>query len=118
MLNSMCRILYDRSTQFWSLLLSVLNCLPQKGKGRDLRKGLFWAAHQRFYKGLLIAAKVRRFKINVLGFICKMLKFSVSIKFVQFIGIKHCFVVSNTVADAHAGASSCNLCMNVLCCEI
>jgi hypothetical protein len=53
------RVLYDRSTQFWSLLLSVLNCLPhQPGNGRDLRKGLFWAAHQRFYKGLLIAAKV------------------------------------------------------------
>jgi len=55
-----CRVLYDRSTHFWSLLLSVLNCLPRApGRGRDGRKGLFWAAHQRFYKGLLIAAKVR-----------------------------------------------------------
>eukprot|EP00967_Tisochrysis_lutea_P068773 scaffold90207_cov22-Tisochrysis_lutea.AAC.1 len=53
------RILYDRSTQYWSLLLSVLNCLPKPMGGRDMRKGLFWAAHQRFYKGLLIAAKVR-----------------------------------------------------------
>ncbi|KAF5829652.1 hypothetical protein DUNSADRAFT_15693 [Dunaliella salina] len=51
------KILYDRSTQYWSLLLSVLNCLPRP-QGRDSRKGLFWAAHQRFYKGLLIAAKV------------------------------------------------------------
>uniref|UniRef100_A0A7S3VIP5 Strawberry notch AAA domain-containing protein n=1 Tax=Dunaliella tertiolecta TaxID=3047 RepID=A0A7S3VIP5_DUNTE len=52
------KILYDRSTQYWSLLLSVLNCLPKPMGGRDMRKGLFWAAHQRFYKGLLIAAKV------------------------------------------------------------
>lgn len=58
------RVMYDRSTQFWSLLLSVLKSLPPlktggKGKGRDMRGGLYWAAHQRFYKGLLIAAKVR-----------------------------------------------------------
>uniref|UniRef100_A0A7S3QMH8 Strawberry notch AAA domain-containing protein n=1 Tax=Dunaliella tertiolecta TaxID=3047 RepID=A0A7S3QMH8_DUNTE len=53
------KILYDRSTQFWSLLLSVLRNLPRgENGGRDPRKGLFWAAHQRFYKGLLIAAKV------------------------------------------------------------
>jgi hypothetical protein len=53
------RILYDRSTQFWMLLLSVLKSLPRAGsKGRDMRLGLYWGAHQRFYKGLLIAAKV------------------------------------------------------------
>ena len=51
--------MYDRATRFWSLLLSVLEAMPFNGHGRDVRKGLFWSAHQRFFKGLLIASKVQ-----------------------------------------------------------
>lgn len=60
-LPSPCRVLYDRATQLWTLLFSVLGCLPrQSSRGRDMRGALFWSSHQRFFKGLLIAAKVRR----------------------------------------------------------
>ncbi len=53
--------MYDRSCFFWSLLLSLLMALPKAGRGpRDIRQGLFWSAHQRFFKCLLIASKVRR----------------------------------------------------------
>ncbi|KAJ9534596.1 hypothetical protein QJQ45_022183 [Haematococcus lacustris] len=38
---------------------SVLQ-LPKATGRRDLRKSLMWASHQRFFKGLLIASKVRR----------------------------------------------------------
>lgn len=56
--------MYDRSTQFWTLLLNILKKLPVDGNGqmagprRDIKKGLFWGAHQRFYRQMLIASKV------------------------------------------------------------
>lgn len=64
------RVMYDRSTLLWQLLFKVLTRLKAaesqgggggggKGKARDLKGGLFWAAHQRFYRQMLMAAKVR-----------------------------------------------------------
>ena len=52
--------MYDRSTLIWQLLQSVLSLLPtSKGvRGRDHRKSLFWVANQRFYRQMLLAAKV------------------------------------------------------------
>ncbi|KAJ9534468.1 hypothetical protein QJQ45_016176, partial [Haematococcus lacustris] len=54
------RVLYDRAAQFWTLLLKITEQLPKATGRRDLRKSLMWASHQRFFKGLLIASKVRR----------------------------------------------------------
>lgn len=54
------RVMYNRSTMLWSLLHNVLKHMPKKGRGRDARQGLFWSAHQRFYKCMLMASKVRR----------------------------------------------------------
>ena len=53
--------MYDRTTLFWRLLQNVLSLLPSsKGlRGRDHRKSLFWVANQRFYRQMLLAAKVR-----------------------------------------------------------
>ncbi|MEW5304646.1 MAG: hypothetical protein WDW36_007243 [Sanguina aurantia] len=59
------QVMYDRSTQFWTLLFNILKKLPKdvvKGRdgkaGRDVKKSLIWAAHQRFYRQMLIASKV------------------------------------------------------------
>lgn len=47
------------AAQVWALLLRLLNQLPKSTKGkRDVRKSVFWASHQRFFKTMLIAAKV------------------------------------------------------------
>ena len=54
--------MYDRSTVFWQLLLSCARLLPPlkaKGGARgNIRMALFWGAHQRFYRQMLMAAKV------------------------------------------------------------
>ena len=61
------RVMYDRSCAFWSLLLRLLR--PSMGKnskakdGRlqalgDRRLGLYWSAHQRFFRQMLMASKV------------------------------------------------------------
>lgn len=59
------QVMYDRSTQFWTLLFNILKKLPVDGQApgtrgtrRDMKKSLFWAAHQRFYRQMLIASKV------------------------------------------------------------
>lgn len=59
--------MYDRTTLFWRLLQNVMSLLPSSkklphskaGRGRDHRKSLFWVANQRFYRQMLLAAKVR-----------------------------------------------------------
>jgi hypothetical protein len=52
-LSAARRVMYDRSCAFWNLLINLLRQLPG---GR--RKGLLWAAHQRFYRQMLMASKV------------------------------------------------------------
>ncbi len=52
------RVLYDRACMIWNLLGNILAQLPGGRGGRDFRVSLFWSAHQRFYKCLLMAAKV------------------------------------------------------------
>jgi len=51
--------MYDRSTFFWKLLQTVMSLLPKNAnKGRDHRPSLLWVANQRFYRQMLLAAKV------------------------------------------------------------
>ncbi|GLC46902.1 hypothetical protein PLESTB_001282200 [Pleodorina starrii] len=55
-------VMYDRSCSLWSLVYNVLRALPKakNARGRDMKASLFWGAHQRFYRQMLIASKVRR----------------------------------------------------------
>ncbi len=52
--------MYDRSAIMWSLIYNVMRALPKSQSKRDVKVGLFWSAHQRFYRQMLMAAKVRR----------------------------------------------------------
>ena len=54
--------MYDRSCALWSLVYNVLRALPKakNSRGRDMKASLFWGAHQRFYRQMLIASKVGR----------------------------------------------------------
>ncbi|GFR48198.1 hypothetical protein Agub_g10015, partial [Astrephomene gubernaculifera] len=57
------RVMYDRSCSLWALIYNVMRQVKPKSKGkgsRDKRASLFWGAHQRFYRQMLIASKVRR----------------------------------------------------------
>ncbi|KAG2496515.1 hypothetical protein HYH03_005339 [Edaphochlamys debaryana] len=56
------RVMYDRSCLMWSLVYNVLRALPRakNRQGRDIKGGLFWSAHQRFYRQMLMASKVKR----------------------------------------------------------
>jgi hypothetical protein len=52
------RVMYDRAVDFWNILTEVLMEMhPEKMCGNF--RGIFWAAHQRFFRQMLIAAKVR-----------------------------------------------------------
>ncbi len=51
------KVMYDRSCEFWHLLSSILNAMTCKHK-RTM--GQFYGAQQRFYRQMLMAAKVRR----------------------------------------------------------
>ncbi|GIL64960.1 hypothetical protein Vafri_18816 [Volvox africanus] len=55
-------VMYDRACALWSLVHNVLRALPKAKnlRGRDVKSGLFWGAHQRFFRQMLIASKVRR----------------------------------------------------------
>jgi hypothetical protein len=55
-----CSIMYDRAVDAWSLLAAVLRQLPRPGGGRDMKASLFWSAHQRFFRQMLIASKAGR----------------------------------------------------------
>ena len=50
------RVMYNRSCQFWHLLYQILKAFPKPGKKT---MGLFYGAQQRFYRQMLMAAKVR-----------------------------------------------------------
>ena len=56
------RVMYDRSCRLWGLLWNVMRQLPRAAAknrgGRDSKAALFWSAHQRFYRQMLIASKV------------------------------------------------------------
>jgi hypothetical protein len=56
--------MYDRSVQFWVMLHEILNQLPRREGGRDHKKSLFWSAHQRFYRQMLLGGKVRHSVIH------------------------------------------------------
>lgn len=49
------RVMYDRSCELWHLMFSIVSVMPQRPK-RML--SLFFSAQQRFYRQMLMAAKV------------------------------------------------------------
>jgi hypothetical protein len=71
--------MYDRSVQFWTMLFEILVALPppppppkkrgggeSSGRGRDIKKSLFWGAHQRFFRQMLLGGKVKRCSVLAL----------------------------------------------------
>lgn len=57
--------MYNRSSTMWNLIFNVMRNLPKSQKGRDVKVGLFWSAHQRFYRQMLMAAKVREGRVGL-----------------------------------------------------
>lgn len=51
--------MYDRATEFWEMLFVVFQALGKHGALKRSAMGQFWGAHMRFFKGFLMAAKVR-----------------------------------------------------------
>ncbi len=49
------KIMYDRSCDFWHLLSSILRAFPKPGRKVMAQ---FFSAQQRFYRQMLMAAKV------------------------------------------------------------
>ena len=49
------KIMYDRSCEFWHLLSSILRAFPKPGRKVMAQ---FFSAQQRFYRQMLMAAKV------------------------------------------------------------
>ncbi|KXZ54936.1 hypothetical protein GPECTOR_3g106 [Gonium pectorale] len=55
------RVMYDRSVHLWNLIFKVMSQLPKdKRWKRDVRQSLFFSSHQRFYRQMLMASKVKR----------------------------------------------------------
>ncbi len=52
------QVMYDRTTSFWNILYHVLAAFPTTTKMKRMWTQ-FWGAHQRFYRQMLMAAKVR-----------------------------------------------------------
>jgi hypothetical protein len=50
------KVMYNRSCEFWHLLSSILGAMSNKSR-RTM--GQFYSAQQRFYRQMLMAAKVR-----------------------------------------------------------
>ena len=55
--------MYDRSCVFWHLLGSVLRQVSKPRKTMPM----YWSAQQRFYRQMLMAAKVRNFQALLQG---------------------------------------------------
>jgi hypothetical protein len=55
-----CRVMYDRAVDFWVLIYTVLQEMEAEANVALPRKswGQFWSAHQRFFRQMLMAAKV------------------------------------------------------------
>lgn len=68
------RIMYNRSCEVWHLLSSVLSVMPKLGRKV---KSQFYSAQQRFYRQMLMAAKVLSYKSNQLGLVSQQGKSSV-----------------------------------------
>ena len=49
------KVMYDRSAEFWHLLTNILSTMPSKPKKSSSQ---FYSAQQRFYRQMLMAAKV------------------------------------------------------------
>jgi hypothetical protein len=57
-----CRVMYDRAVDLWQLVFAVLKALDHNELAKSIPgkiSGLFWSAHQRFFRQMLIACKVR-----------------------------------------------------------
>lgn len=50
--------MYDRATEAWSLLFSVVKTMQQYGACKSMFMRLMWAAFCRFFRQMLIASKV------------------------------------------------------------
>jgi len=50
-------LMYERSARFWTLLYQVM---LRVGGSNKYWKGQFWGAHQRFYRSMLMASKVKK----------------------------------------------------------
>jgi hypothetical protein len=50
--------MYDRATEAWTLLFSVVKTFQQYGACKRMFMRLMWAAFCRFFRQMLIAAKV------------------------------------------------------------
>jgi hypothetical protein len=55
-----CRVMYDRAVDLWVLIYTVLRELEEESTAALLKKSWthFWSAHQRFFRQMLMAAKV------------------------------------------------------------
>ena len=47
--------MYDRSTMFWTMLYRLMSILSAKGSNW---RAQYWSAHQRFFRSMMVAAKV------------------------------------------------------------
>lgn len=59
-LRLLCRLMYDRAAEFWQLLYQVFTPLLayEDSKKRTKIVGQMWSSHQRFFRQMLMAAKV------------------------------------------------------------
>jgi len=55
--------MYDRSTEAWSLLFSIVARLQERGACSRQFSRLMWASFCRFFRQMLIASKVRHLVI-------------------------------------------------------
>lgn len=57
--NNTLQVMYDRSTEAWSLLFSIVARLQERGACTRQFSRLMWASFCRFFRQMLIASKVR-----------------------------------------------------------
>lgn len=50
--------MYDRAVEFWVMLYNILGKFTSSGKAMSRMWIQFWGAHQRFFRQMLMAAKV------------------------------------------------------------
>ncbi len=53
-----CRVMYDRGSEAWSLIFSVVDVLTKYGGIKKVFQKLLWGTFCRFFRQMLIAAKV------------------------------------------------------------
>eukprot|EP00854_Cymbomonas_tetramitiformis_P015604 gene15604-18499_t len=53
------QMMYNRSCDFWRLLLKVFDAAGEmSGRRKKVKMAQFWGTHQRFYRMMLMASKV------------------------------------------------------------